>query len=165
MSHYSKAGFICDNKLEREADFFASALLIPKKILQEFCKRKKFYTLNELVELANTWQTSITSTALRYVQWTSECCATILSQDGKILFYWPSEDAEYHGFKWLGGKKVAPRSATLGASKNQGSGKVVEQESHTEMWFSNRHINYKLWEEVFPLGYTGLILTMLTFEV
>lgn len=164
-SHYSKADFICNNVLEREADFFAAALLIPKKVLQEFCALKKFYTLNELVELANRWQPSITSAALRYVQWTSECCAIVLSQDGKVLFYWPSDDAEYRGFKWLGGSKVAPRSTTIEAGKNQGSAKVFEQESHTEMWFSDRRAGYKLWEEAFPLGYNGLVLTMLTFEI
>jgi hypothetical protein len=164
-SHYSKSGFVCDNELEHEADFFAAALLIPKKTLKEFCARKKFYTLNELMELANTWQASLTSAAIRYAQWTSECCAIVLSQNGKVLFYLPSDDAECRWFKWLGRKNVAPRSATLEAGKNQGSAKVFEQKSHTEMWFSDRRASCKLWEEAFPLGYTDLVLTMLTFEI
>jgi len=163
--HNSKAGFICDNKLEREADFFAASLLLPEKVLREFCSRREFYTLRELIELANLWQTSITSAVIRYVQWTSECCSTVLSQDKKILFYLPSEEAAYCGFQWLGRKEVAPRSATIKACNNQGSGEVFEQESNSEMWFSDRRASYKLWEEAFPLGYTGLILTMLTFEV
>jgi len=165
QSHYSKSGFICDNKLEREADFFAAALLIPKKILNQFCVRKKFYTLKELVELANTWQTSLTGAGIRYVQCTSECCAIVLSQDCEVLFYLPSDDADCRGFKWLGRKKVSPRSATVEAGKNQGSANVFEQASHTEMWFTDRRASCKLWEEAFPLGYTGLVLTILTFEI
>jgi hypothetical protein len=165
VSHYSKAGFICDNKIEHEADFFAAALLIPKKTLRDFCARRKFYTLKELMELANTWQTSLTSAAIRYVQWTPECCAIVLSQNGKVLFYLPSDDAECRGFHWLGKKNVALRSATIKAMKSQGSSEVFEQESNTEMWFSDRRASRELWEEAFPLGYTDLVLTMLTLEV
>lgn len=164
-AHYSKPGFVCDNRLEREADFFSASLLIPSKILVDFCARKKFFTLKELVELAGTWQTSATSAALRYVQWTSECCAIVLSQKNAVLFYMPSEDAAFRGFQWLGHKNIPTSSATNKANKNQGSGQFFEQESHTEIWFSERKAESKLWEEAFPLGYTGLVLTMLTFEI
>lgn len=164
-SHYSKSGFISENKLEREADFFAASLLLPGDVLTAFCRRKKFFTLKEITELANEWQTSVISAAIRYVQWTSECCAMVLSKDSQVCYYIPSEDAEYRGFKWLGIKKVAPQSTTIKADSQQGSGQFFEQESHTEFWFSNRRANAKLWEEAFPLGYTGLVLTMLTFEV
>jgi len=164
-SHNSKTGFISSNKLEREADFFAASLLLPERVLKKFCSRKKFYTLSELIELANLWQTSATSAVIRYVQWTSEFCAVILSQGSNVLFYLPSEEAAYCGFQWLGKKEISTRSSTIKTSKNQGSGEVFEQGSNTEMWFSDRRASYKLWEEAFPLGYTGLVLTMLTFEV
>lgn len=163
--HNSISDFLCDNMLEREADSFAASLLLPADVLADFCARKKFFTLKEIVELAKTWQTSATSAAIRYVQWTSECCAIVLSQNELVRFYIASEDAAYRGFQWLGKKKVAPRSATIEAGKQRGSGQFFEQQSHTEMWFSDRYATLRLWEEAFPLGYTGLVLTMLTFEV
>jgi hypothetical protein len=127
--------------------------------------KKEFYTLKELIDLANTWQTSVTSAAIRYVQWASECCAIVLSQNKKIVCYIPSDDAGYRGFQWLGQQQVARGSATIEAHGHQGSGRVFEIESRTDMWFSDRRASLKLWEEAFPLGYTGLVLTMLTFEV
>lgn len=163
--HNCISDFLCDNMLEREADSFAASLLLPADVLASFCARKEFFTLKEIVELAETWQTSATSAAIRYVQWTSECCSIVLSQGGNVKLYLASEDAAYRGFQWLGEKNVAPRSATVEASNKQGSGQFFEQESHTEMWFSDRRASLKLWEEAFPLGYTGLVLTMLTFEV
>ena len=165
QAHNSISDFLCDNMLEREADFFAASLLLPADVLADFCDRKKFFTLKEIVELAKTWQTSATSAAIRYVEWTYECCAIVLSQDELVRFYIASEDAAYRGFQWLGKKKVAPRSATIEAGKQRGSGQFFEQQSHTEMWFSDRSATLKLWEEAFPLGYTGRVLTMLTFEV
>lgn len=164
-SHYSQTDFVSDNSLEREADLFAASLLIPTNVLQEFCVKKDFYTLKELIDLANTWQTSVTSAAIRYVQWASECCAIVLSQNKRIVFYIPSDDAGYRGFQWLGQREVAPRSATIEAHENQGSGQVFEMDSRTDMWFTDRRASLKLWEEAFPLGYTGLVLTMLTLEV
>ena len=165
QSHYSKSGFICDNRLEREADFFAAALLLPRTVLKDFCLRKEFYTLKEIVELANEWETSITSAAIRYVQWTPECCGLVLSQDNQIRFYIASDDAAHRGFEWLGRKEVPARTETIKAGCQQGSGQVFEGRSHTETWFSYRRASCKVWEEAFPLGYTRLVLTMLTLEV
>jgi hypothetical protein len=163
--HNSKSGFVLDNELEREADYFAASLLLPENVLKEICARKKFCTLKDLIKLANIWQTSVTSAAIRYVQWASESCAVVLSRNSNVLFYLPSDDAAFRGFQWLGKQKVALRSATVNAHENQGSGNIFEQESNSEMWFSDRQASLKLWEEAFPLGYTGLVVTMLAFEV
>ena len=164
-SHYSQTGFVSDNALEKEADFFAASLLIPTDVLQKFCAKKEFYTLKELIALGNLWQTSVTSAAIRYTQWASECCAVVLSRNKRVIFYIPSDDAGYRGFQWLGKQEVAPRSATIEAHNHQGTGRVFEQSSRTDMWFSDRRASVKLWEEAFPLGYTGLVLTTLTLEM
>jgi hypothetical protein len=164
-AHNSTCGFICDNCLEREADQFAACLLVPREALADFCWHKRFFTLKELVDLAGTWRASATSTAIRYTQWTSECCAVLLSMNGIVRCYIPSDDAAYRGFQWLGNKRVSPKSATMMASAHQGSGRFFERESNTNAWFSERKASHRLWEEAFPLGYTQLVLTMLTFEV
>jgi hypothetical protein len=133
--------------------------------LTDLVNRRRFLTLKDIVELASVWQTSATSAAIRYAEFTSEPCAVILSEDGKVCYYIPSEDAAYRGFQWLGRKAIPPGTATSLAAGQEGSAQVFEQASDTETWFSQRKVSYELWEEAFPLGYTGLVLTMLAFEV
>jgi len=160
-SHNSQSGFISDKKLETEADEFAAILLIPQKYLDKLVLAKKFLTLKDLLEQANKLQVSITAMAIRYVKITSDRCAIILSQDGQQKFYWPSDEMEYIGFKWRGRKNIPRDSASAIAAQNQGSGQVYENNSDSSVWFSNRKSECEIWEEAFPLGYTGLVLTML----
>ncbi len=164
ISHNSQSGFISDQRLEREADEFSSYLLIPQSHLKKLLWQKEFLTLRDILELSNQYKTSATAMAIRYVNMTPEPCAIILSQDGQQKFYWPSEEMDYRGFKWRGNRNIPLNSATSEASKNQCSGKVYENnnETNSSMWFSTRKKECNLWEEAFPLGYTGLVLTMLS---
>ena len=163
-SHNSHSGFISEKRLEREADEFASYLLIPQSYFKKLLSQKTFLTLKDLLELSNQLQVSATAMAIRYVNMTPEPCGIILSQEGKQKFYWASEEMEYIGFKWRGCRSIPPNSATSEAAKNQGSGRVFEneKESDSSVWFSSRKRECELWEEAFPLGYTGLVLTMLS---
>lgn len=163
--HSSSAGFISDNLLEREADQFAAALLLPGDVLAGLIRRRRLLTLKDLLGLAIEWETSATCTVIRYVEYTSEACAIVLSQGNRVLYYVPSEDAAYGGFQFLGHKQVPQNSATAQVTARPVPGKLIERESHTEVWFSERRANCQVWEEAFPLGYTGLVLTMLAFEV
>jgi len=161
-SHNSKSGFISDKRLEREADEFASYLLVPQSYLDKLIWQKKFLTLKDLLEFSNQFQVSATAMAIRYVNMTPEPCAIILSQDGQQKFYWPSDEMDYRGFKWRGCKGIPLNSVTIEAAKNQGIEKIFEKSSDSSVWFSNRKRECELWEEAFPLGYTGLVLTMLS---
>jgi Zn-dependent peptidase ImmA (M78 family) len=161
-SHNSKSGFISDKRLEREADEFASYLLVPQSYLEKLIRQKRFFTLKDLLGFSNEFQVSATAMAIRYINMTPEPCAIILSQDGQQKFYWPSDEMDYRGFKWRGCKSIPPNSATIEATKNQGIEKIFEKSTDSSVWFSNRKCERELWEEAFPLGYTGLVLTMLS---
>ena len=161
-SHNSKAGYVSDTRLEREADEFASYLLVPQKYLDELVYKRSFLTLKDLLELANELRVSATAMAIRYVNMTPEPCAVMVSQDRQQRFYVASDEMEYRRFQWRGRKDIPWDSATAQADENQGSGEVFEKESHSRVWFSTRKSECEIWEEAFPLGYTGLVLTMLS---
>jgi Zn-dependent peptidase ImmA (M78 family) len=161
-SHNSKPGFISDKRLEREADEFASHLLVPKNYLNKLISKRTFLTLKDLLKLASELQVSATAMAIRYTKMTPEPCAVILSQDGQQKFYIASDEMEYNGFQWRGRKDIPWDSASADAAKNQGSGEVFEKQSDSGIWFSKRKRECEVWEEAFPLGYTGLVLTMLS---
>ena len=151
--------------MEREADQFAAALLIPVAFVEDLVYRRRFLTLTDLLKVARECEASATCAVIRYVELVSSPCAVVVSKSGKCCFYIASEDAQYRGFKWLGSRTVARDSCTARANRNPGANEVFEGESHTELWFSDRRGSVKLWEEAFPLGYTGLVLTLLAFEV
>jgi hypothetical protein len=164
-AHNSASGFICDEVIEREADEFAAALLIPAFALKQRLARRAFMTLEEILKLANEWETSATSAAIRYAKFTSEACGIVISQAEMIKFYVPSEEAATVGFKFMGtGRRVPPKSKAVEAGLAPGSGKVLSKESSSEEWFSDRAQSRKVWEESFALGYTGTVLTLLAFE-
>ena len=165
QSHFSQAGFICENKLEREADIFSASLILPKSTLDDLTFKRNFLTLRDILKLSVQWQVSATCAAIRYAETTSDCCAVLVSADGEVCYYIPSEDASYRGFNWLGNKSIPRSSATYDASRQQGSNEISEKATDTETWFSERRISCDLWEEAFPLGYTGLVLTMLAFQI
>ena len=100
--------------------------------------------------------------AIRYVKMTQEPCAVILSQDGQQKFYLASDEMEYTGFHWRGRKDIPRDSASCEAANNHSIGKVFEKPSDSGVWFSKRKRECEIWEEAFPLGYTGLVLTMLS---
>lgn len=81
--HASRAGFQSDDKYEREADLFASSLLMPedafKKALQAAGSG-----LSAIESLAQSAKTSLTSTAFRYHELTRDAVAVVLATNGAV---------------------------------------------------------------------------------
>jgi hypothetical protein len=163
-SHDSKAGFICDDDFEKEADHFASVFLLPTFALRSKLGHRGFLTLQQILDLANEWKTSATSAVLRYIKFASEPCAAVVSRTGKVLYYVPSEEAQEIGFKYLGKREVPSGTPTMKASSLAGSKKIIEGNTSTNTWFSARRADANIWEEAFPLGYTSLVVTIFAFE-
>ncbi|MBM3181710.1 MAG: ImmA/IrrE family metallo-endopeptidase [Chloroflexi bacterium] len=80
-------------KLELEANEFASALLMPNIFFAPLCIKEE-PSLSYISELSNTFMTSLTSTALRYVQLCNEPVVIILSKNNKIHWFQGSPDFE-----------------------------------------------------------------------
>ena len=167
--HGSHAGFVSDKPVEREADHFATALLMPSR---EFKRRvsmnsRGVCTLRDLVTFANeVFQTSLSSTAIRYAQLNFEPCSVILSRDGQVLFSIRSDDMRRLGLGWLTkGTRIPAASVTGRVLAAPPGEKTVKTKGQTDsdVWFeSNRP--FSLWEEVKVLGQTGLTLTFLALD-
>jgi hypothetical protein len=161
-SHNSTSGFICDNALEREADSFSAALLIPSFALRQRLSRRRFMTLREILALAQEWQTSATSAAIRYARFASEACGVVLSQDGIVQFYLASDESAALGLGFVRkGTPVPSRSKTAEAGKEGHAATVLEGSANTAEWFPGKRIHCDLWEESTALGATGMVLTLL----
>lgn len=77
--------------VEKEADHFASNLLMPERRFRDACKGKHV-GLGSILALANLFATSVTSTALRYTQLDIVPCAVVKWAGNKLQWKWMSTD-------------------------------------------------------------------------
>ncbi|HBA85034.1 MAG TPA: hypothetical protein DCZ95_13150 [Verrucomicrobia bacterium] len=162
QAHNSMSGFICDDQLEREADTFAAALLIPRYYIEQSMKTRGFMTLSNILKMADDCETSITCAAIRYVQYAAEPCAAVLSENGKVLFGITSDEMGAIGLKVIRRGTVVPdNSPTANCMVHPNVNVIVEGKSDSAGWFANRYKTIDLWEESIPLGYSGQYITLL----
>ena len=151
LVHDSKEDFRSRNEIERQADRFAAALLMPSGVLKE------------IKALAATCGTSIQAAAFRYTQFTTEPHLAVVSEDRRILYYFASEEANALGFGGIGNRLVPDGSASEKARHGTG-GSIHESATNTEAWFSERCQRAELWEEAINLGYGKRVLTLLAWS-
>jgi Zn-dependent peptidase ImmA (M78 family) len=78
---------------EIEANYFAAALLMPEGLFTPRIKAANPST--DLVKsLATYFDTSLTATAIRYVELSDEYCAVVISENGKVRWWRASEQFE-----------------------------------------------------------------------
>lgn len=96
--HESRAGFASDDIIEREADYFASGLLMPTAPFEREMRRRDD-GLDAIVELSDLCQSSLTATAIRYADLSRGAVAVIVSSGNRVEFAILSE-----GIKSLKGR-------------------------------------------------------------
>ena len=161
--HSSKSNFTSKEQMEVEADQFASSLLMPMDLFRSRIKflRSSVADLGDLVKLANNeFQTSITSTVLRYCSSDIEPCGMIVSRKGKVCWCRFSEDMKYLRMGYYGNLTIPIDSVT--ATQLGSEVGIVSDAIEPWTWFENTFFNGKLWEEAMSLGRTGYTLTYLT---
>ncbi len=150
------------DRIENEADKFASTLLIPAFAVENAMGGRGFLDLPGILKLAEQCQASAQATAFRYVRLAEEPCLAVVSRRGKILYSFSSDEADERGFKWLGNREVPENTQARKCAVSQTS-EVSASHSHTVDWFSERRAAARLWEESVLLGKSGNVLTLLTW--
>lgn len=159
-SHYSLEGFRHKNVIERQADTFAAALLIPTTVLRTRMGRRGFLSLAQILALSDDCKASAQATAFRYTRFTKEPHLALVSEDGKVLYCFASEEARVFGFGGQRDKLVPDGSPTLKAMTSNG---IVEDKTEGDRWFPDRKCNAELWEEAVRLGNSDRVLTLLSW--
>lgn len=168
--HNSVSDFRSIDPLEQQADEFAAALLMPLELfrreLDSFSLRR--CDLKDLSRLADRIGTSITSTARRYCQSDREPCTIFFSEDGVVRWGVSSTDMQLRGMFFHKYGTPAPagsKTAELWDRLRCGeSCDVVSGTVDSHVWFEWPKAD-DLWEEVMPLGNTGVVITQLTPEI
>jgi hypothetical protein len=162
--HESRAGIASNNPYEMEADQFSAGLLMPRKLFTPAI-RKAGDGLAAIEYLAGLCNASLTSTAIRFTQCSTEPVAVIIST-GKNVDYCLVSDTlkEIDGIDWIRKRELMSRNAPT-FDFNQNVGKVrqparVQGTSNLQDWFGGRR-NLEINEDVIGLGGYGKTLTVL----
>ena len=133
-SHCSFTGFVNNNKAERQADYFASCLLLPEYKIHKDCHKRKF-NFSLIQELAKKYQTSISATALRFSAIGNHPIMVVYSKKNEIVWYWSSDDFPY--WKLRNGKYKVPEDTVVGEYFNLSRKPKNTQTVFAMDWFSN----------------------------
>lgn len=164
LEHASHCNYTSNEKMEREADTFASNLLMPKKRFINAAKRVP-RGLEGVKKLASNFGTSLTSTAIRYldlhlgegvlIKWTSE---------GKYAWRRLPSDVgfDFKNITIRSRDQLVPDSATDALFQNKVDPALIHRKGTVKSaWFSNLSARYEMsdiWvEDVMRLGQYGAI--------
>jgi Zn-dependent peptidase ImmA (M78 family) len=162
--HESRAGFVSGDRYELEADNFAAGLLMPRRLFTPLLRRAGD-GIAAVENLAAACQTSLTSTAIRYTQCSSEPVAIVVSAGGSIDYCFMSDALrDFDDIDWIRKRQALPRTSATFAF-NQDPARVrradrVEAESDLQLWFGGSR-SIELREDVSGLGSYGKTLTVL----
>lgn len=162
--HASRSGFISDDRYERQADQFAAALLMPETIFRT-AVNDAGYGFPAIQTLRATCRTSITATANRFVQFTDDPVAVIVSSGNQIDYCFISE-----ALRSVRGVRFIPKGTLLPAqcctSKfNSDPSRIARGEEDAgwtslDDWFDDAP-QIEMKEDVVGLGSYGRTLTVL----
>ena len=164
-SHGSQSDFVSKKQREREADRFAARLLMPQDLFEEQVRtRDDFCTLLDLQQLAGkVFNTSLTSTILRYVDLNFEPCCVVVAENGVISWSRASEDMRDQGLGWSSWGSKLPTGSVTAKARLSGTHLTAGGSIDSSVWFQRRN-TCRLWEEVYLLSHGGRTLTFITPE-
>ena len=163
--HCSKAGFRSNERYEREADEFASGLLMPNYLFDPALDRVG-KGMSAIKSLSDICKCSLTATAIRYAQRIPEPSAIVVSSGNTIDYCFMSDELkEYPQLTWIKKRTPLPRN-TQTFTFNSNTRNILEcheNESDTDLntWFRS-NLEVEVFEEVVGLGSYGKTLTVLT---
>jgi Zn-dependent peptidase ImmA (M78 family) len=168
VMHESRSGYLSSDPRERQADSFATALLMPEGLFLP-ALRDVGSGFEAIEALAKICRTSITATAIRYARFAEDAVAVIVSR-GKTLDYCFVSEAleEVHGLRCLRkGATLPPTSLTAEFNRNEAnitSGSQDEGYCQLDDWFDDVPSGIEMKEDVVGLGSYGRTFTVLFSE-
>jgi len=162
--HVSESNFISPAWYEQEADCFAASLLMPEKAFTSEIRRGGL-GLATIRRLADTFKTSLSSTAIRYAELTPDPILVVVSDGTRILYVLRSDRMRsFRSYVERGSPiPAASTTARLMASRSKGL-RELEGVSWLSAWSDNPEKDLEFSEDVIDLGQYGRVLTILHRE-
>ena len=167
--HVSQSDFVSNRWHELEADHFAAELLMPRDLFIAALERHT-PGLDAVREIAEEFETSLTSTAIRFANLSAEPVAAVASQDGAVRYCWVSEAlGNVPGIGPIPMRPDDPLPSSETLLLNSNPPKVhrahrVAVNCRSNAWFPKAYTTFALREEAIGLGSYGRVLTILTAD-
>jgi len=142
---------------EAEANWFAAELLMPGRLFARHCDVPA-PSFDAVSKIARLFQTTLTATAIRFVQITSERCAIVWSEDGRVK--WSVRSTDFPA--WVTrGRTLSGYSHAADVFKNK-SVPAGFQPVPQNAWLEQRVLGGRdICEETRPFQRLGAALSML----
>jgi hypothetical protein len=166
--HISKSEFLSSLPVEREADNFAANLLMPKRLLMPEVNKSQL-NLTRLRWLADRFQTSLLSTAIRCVKLSPFPCSLIALSQGAIAWRFTSQGFIDGRCYPLSKNQLDPRAA-LEQWKRHERGEIIlrSEDVPADQWFQiyGKLAESGLWvhQEYLPVSVANLFLVLVTAD-
>ena len=162
--HQSGSSFTSSNLLERQADHFASALLMPENLFKQAMSRCGQGVVG-IQTLATLCKTSLTATAIRYSKFTEDAVLVIVSTGDRIDYCFMSDRIrELKGINWIKkgdpGPEDSPTAEFNDDQDNVSEAKILETTTYLDVWLDGAP-QVEVNEDVIGLGSYGKTLTVL----
>lgn len=162
--HTSRSGFVDPTPRERQADCFASALIMPESLFVPALQAAE-PGFAGIQQLSQTFNTSITATAIRYAKFSDERVAVILSSGRRIDWCIMSDSLRaIRGLTWIKkGDLLAPSTTTAkfnALASNISSARKHNGYTSLDDWFEGAP-QLLMKEDAIGLGGYGKTLTVL----
>ena len=145
---------------EVEANYFAAELLMPQSLFRP--RIHGAYPSTDVIrELAEYFQTSLTATAVRFIEVADEPCAMVVSERGRVRWWRASE--RLAGQFWLEPKSEVSAETVAGAYFSGEPIPAEPEEVDAEAWLGGRarQIAESLFESAVPLDRYGQVISLL----
>lgn len=156
--HPSKNNAAKHQKIEREADYFASCLLMPEKRFSKDCLSRKFQ-FSIIEELAKRYNVSLTACAIRFADIGNHPIMIVYCENNEVKWNWNSTDFP---FKNLAEKnKKIPEDTLVGKYFKTGKGENKTEQLWAGDWFdcySYEDESRKIYEHFIPYKNKALCL-------
>jgi len=161
-THVSESGFTSDLWYEQEADHFAAELLMPEDLFRDAI-RNTTIGLPAIKHLAETFNTSLTSTAIRYAKLSPDPVAIVVSAEERIRYCFASPFMRAIRADWIERATKVPAASETARLLKGGAASSSEREgrSYLSAWFTNATRDLEFHEDVIDLGRYGRTLTVL----
>lgn len=165
-SHPSSHSVVHSDRMELEADYFASNLLMPKDRFRTVSARTRIFSLDVIKGLSDYFDTSLTSTILRFVDVGTHEVMVVFSQENKVRWSQRSEDFPKLAPKFKIGGTLPPTTVAGESFEKTNVQYTGVEKIDLEDWFEYRgwEPGRQLYEQCFYSDLYNFVISVIWFE-
>lgn len=154
------------DRIELEADYFASCLLMPKERFRLATVQKKF-SFEKIIEFSNTFQTSVLSTLIRFAEVGTHEVFVVFTKNNIVK--WCTKSDDFPNWKWNFEINGQPPKSTVVADFFTNNSKYTHiEEMNVDFWFKNTDSDSRadriMKEQCYFSDSYGYTISLLWFE-